>query len=126
MTIESAIARVNKLRPNSVPEKTKVEWLSQVDGLVHREILLAHELPEEIPEEFDGYDHNTHPATVLLVPFPYDEIYIHWLNAQIDYAMMENDKYNNDRMLFNNAWDTFGDAWRRAHMPVQKTRELRI
>lgn len=125
MTIEGAIARVDRLRPNSVTDKDKVAWLSSVDGLVHREIILAHEHGEEL-DAFAGYDAGTDKGTELLVPFPYDEIYIHWLCAQVDYVNMEMDKYNNDRTLFNAAWETFGDAWRRGHMPVQRNRELRI
>ena len=125
MTIETAIGRVDRLRPNSVMEKDKIKWLSACDGMVHREILMAHvHDPED--EEFDGYDDDTDRSTEMLVPFPYDEIYIHWLCAQIDYVNMELDKYNNDRALFNNDWDTFGDAWRRGHMPIQRNRELRI
>jgi hypothetical protein len=125
MTIETAIARVDRLRPNSVEDKDKIAWLSSVDGLVHREIILAHEHGAEL-DSFSGYDDGTDRGTELLAPFPYDELYIHWLCAQIDYVNMELDKYNNDRALFNNDWETFGDAWRRTHMPVQRNRELRI
>ena len=125
MTIEGAIARVDRLRPNSVTDKDKVAWLSSVDGLVHREIILAHEHGEEL-DVFAGYDDGTDKGTELLVPFPYDGIYIYWLCAQVDYVNMEMDKYNNDRTLFNSSWETFGDAWRRGHMPVQRNRELRI
>lgn len=125
MTISAAISRVDRLRPNSLSDGDKVAWLSECDGLVHKEIVLAHEHDEDL-NTFDGYTEHTDRNTILLVPFPYDEIYVHWLCAQIDYANMELDKYNNDRALFNNDWETFQDAWRRNHMPVQKCRELRI
>ena len=125
MNIETALARVNTLRPNSVSDQIKVSWLSECDGLVHREIILNHEHGPEL-DTFGGYDEGTDRSTELLVPYPYDEIYIHYLAMKIDYATLETDKYNNDRALFNNAWDTFGDWWRRNNMPIQRCRELRI
>ncbi len=62
----------------------------------------------------------------MLVPDIYASLYIYWVMSKIDLENMENDKYNNDRTLFNSAYDTFSDYWTRTHMPIQRTRELRI
>ena len=125
MTLQQALDRIDQGKPNSVERDTKIEWLSEIEGLVHQEILMRHwHTPEEavIPH----YDADTDPGTKMLVPDIYASLYIYWVMSKIDLENMENDKYNNDRTLFNSAYDTFSDYWTRTHMPIQRTRELRI
>ena len=43
MTIAEAIQRVDTLRPNRYKDKEKVMWLSELDGQIFTEILMAHE-----------------------------------------------------------------------------------
>lgn len=72
------------------------------------------------------YDNSTSTSTVLMVPSPHDMLYVYWLICQIDHMNMEMDKYNNDRELFQNAYDTFCDWYTRQHMPKQRNREFRL
>lgn len=155
MTIQEAINRVDALRPNAQKREWKIRWLSELDGLIYHEIILTHERahagpklsrwdiitrypPEEREalmdqlhaqedtEKFTGYNNDTPQDTVLLAPYPYDEIYQHYLNRQIDLQNLEMDKYNNDTALFNNAYETFSNWYTRTHMPIQRQREMRI
>lgn len=125
MTIQEAITKVNLLRPNHIPDEQKVNWLSELDGMIHREIVLKHEHPAEL-DTFGGYDGNTDPNTKLLAPFPYDELYTYYLFAQCDLTNLEIQKYNNDKTLFNNAYDTLSDYWTRTYMPISRIRELML
>ena len=75
---------------------------------------------------YTGYTQDTDPGTVLIAPFPYDEIYGYYLMAQVDLQNQEIAKYNNDKALFNHAYEMLSDYWTRTHMPIQKTRELRL
>lgn len=162
MTIQEALDRIDIMRPNMLKKEFKIAALSEVDGLIYREIILNHEdeerrlmtpgeqiiflspemrthwmtpemreaagITEEESQEqgFTGYTMETDPGTELLVKFPYDELYTWWLASKVDWQNMEIDKYNNDRTLFNNAYDTFSDWYTRNHMPKQRTREFRI
>lgn len=157
MTIQQALDRIDLMRPNMVSKTVKVAALSELDGLIWREIIRNHEdgdgkrpmTPMEqiiflSPEQrtYDGtgpteeqqaeeqgpgeYTIDTDPGTELLVKFPYDEIYVWWLASRIDWQNQEIDKYNNDRALFNNAYDTYSDWYTRTHMPKQRVREFRI
>ena len=142
MTIQEALDRIDLMRPNMVAKAIKVAALSELDGLVWKEIIKNHEdgtpapltpdeqilflspeertigtEAEEEEEEFTGYTVDTDPGTELLVGFPYDEIYTWYLAARVDWQNQEFDKYNNDRALFNNAYDTFSDYYTRTHMP---------
>lgn len=125
MTIQTAIDRADMMKPNLMDRKLKIAALSELDGLIHREIILKHAHPPEM-DTFDKYTEDTDPGTELIAPWPYDEIYGWWLMARIDEMNLETDKYENDRTKFNAAYDMFHDWWRRNHMPLTNVRELRI
>lgn len=125
MTIQEAIERIDTLKPNKFPTRQKVAWLSDLDGMVWREVILAHEGVEP-GATFDGYDQDTEMDTELLVPVPYVDIYQHYMATQMDIANAESGKYAQDMLLFNNAWTTFGDYWTRTHMPVQRICQYRL
>lgn len=126
MTIQEALDRVDMLRPNRQPREMKIGWLSNLDGMIHKELILNHEHEEDL-DTFAGYDRDTGDGTVLIVPDPYaEEVYTWWLAQKVDLQNLEIDKYNNDKTLFAAAYETFSDYWTRTHMPKQITRELRI
>ena len=119
MTILEAINRVDSTKPNSYTQVEKIDWLSTLDGIIKSEIIDTHEGGEDI--NFDGYDANTSLDTVLLVPAPYDDIYIRWLEGRIDYANGEYAKHNNSMTAYNNAYDLYASYYNRKHMPKGKT-----
>ena len=55
--------------------------------------------------------------TELLVPAPYDDIYIRYLEMQIDYANGEYGKYNNSKVMYNETYTVFKRYYNRTHMP---------
>ena len=63
---------------------------------------------------------------MLLVPFPYTDMYLFYLSAPIDLGNAEIAKYNNNKQLFNNAYLTFSDYYTRTHMPLTACREFRL
>lgn len=157
MTIQQALDKIDIMRPNMLDKAFKIAALSELDGLIWKEIILNHEdgrgrpmtpgeqiiflSPEqrtywqegsedsqedETAEGYRGYTAETDPGTELLARFPYDEIYLWWLASKVDWQNMEIDKYNNDRTLFNNAYELYSDWYTRTHMPKQRTREFRI
>ena len=125
MNIQTALDRADEMKPNMMSRDLKIAALSELDGLIHREIILKH-VHTPAQHCFKGYDKDTDPGTELLAPWPYDEMYGYWLMARIDDQNLEYDKYENDRAKFNNAYDMFHDWWRRNHMPLTRNRELRI
>ena len=115
MTIMDAIYRIDELKPNSYSQSEKIKWLSTLDGLVKSEIIDTHEGGENIV--FTPYNENTDLSTVLLIPAPYDDIYLRWLEAQIDYANGEYKKYNNTLVAYNDAYSLFQRYYNRTYMP---------
>jgi hypothetical protein len=118
MTILEAINRVDTTKPNSYTQTEKVDWLSTIDGIIKKEIIDTHEGGENVV--FDGYDADTSLDTVLLVPAPYDDIYIRYLEMQIDYANGEYVKYNNSKVMYNETYSAFKRYYNRTHMPKGK------
>ena len=115
MTIEKAIFQVDELKPNQVAKAQKLEWLSQLDRRVFKEIFSTHEPDADTPQAFSGYTQDTPPDTELLVKPPYDDVYVYFLQMHIDLVNLEYDKYNNSLLLFNNAWGQFARAYHREH-----------
>ena len=117
MTIIEAINKVDVLKPNSYTQTEKVKWLSNLDGVIKSEIIDTHEGGEDIV--FNGYEDTTPVETEMLVPYPYDDLYIKWLESQIDYNNAEYQKYNNSTTAYNNAYSAFERYYNRQHMPKQ-------
>ena len=133
MTIQQAIDMADTMKPNMMPQDTKVLFLQEIDQLIYKEILLKHahtaeeevlpvyvtpadeeaEDAEEQEEESDSGDDRE-----LLVPDPYSMLYLYWLMSKIDLLNQEIDKYNNDRALFESAYETMSDWWTRTRMPL--------
>lgn len=118
MTIAEVISKVDALKPNTYTLEDKIDWLSNLDARVKSQIIDAHECNG--PFYFYGYDSMSDQDTELLVPAPYDEMYLRWLEAMIDYHNSEDERYNNAIMLFNNAYEGYKKHYTRTHMPLSR------
>ena len=118
MKIIEAINGIDSLKHNTYTQGDKVAWLSELDLTVKREISDTHEGGESI--DFTGYDDTTDTDTELLVPEPYDKVYLLWLEAMIDYYNGEYDKYNNASDSFNTAYNRYKNYYNRTYMPKGK------
>ena len=121
MTLIEAINAIDALKPNTYTQCDKIKWLSRLDGKVKREIIDTHEDSEAVV--FNGYDEDTPLDTELLADSPYDEIYLGWLEAQIDFANKEYAKYNNSILMFNNSYDAYFRYYNRTHLPLSAPRK---
>ena len=126
MTIMDALYRIDELKPNSYSQPEKIKWLSSLDGVIKSKIIDTH---EDCTNEsclachkgaFEGYGEDAVLTTELLVPAPYDDIYLRWLEAQIDYNNGEYDKYNNSLVAYNDAYMLYQGYYNRTHMPKGK------
>ena len=118
MTIIEAINRIDAVNPNNYTQPEKVAWLSTLDGVIKKEIIDTHEGAEAVT--FNGYTVDTPVDTELIVPAPYDEVYLFWLQSKIDYWNGEMGKYNNSIMMYNQAYENFEKAYNREHKPISK------
>ena len=117
MKIIEAINRIDSLKHNTYTQSDKVAWLSRLDAMVKNHIIDTHEGNERT---FTGYDDSTDLQTELLIPAPYDEVYLRWMEAQIDYHNGEYDRYNNAIDMFHTAYSAYENYYNRTHMPNGK------
>ena len=119
MKIIEAISRLDSQKHNTFSQSDKVEWLSRLDSMVKKHIIDTHEGADEVT--FTGYDGTTDLQTELLIPEPFDEVYLRWMEAQIDYANGEYNKYNQSIQMYMTAYDGYANYYNRNHMPLGKS-----
>lgn len=111
MTIIEAINRIDSLKPNSFKQEEKIKWLSTVDDIVKTNIINNY----EEASDFTGYTEATPVTTSLLVPSPFDELYLFWLESKIDYWNGDTAKYNNSTEMYNAAYNAYARYYNRTH-----------
>ena len=114
MTIDQAINTLDARQNNTFSRQEKIGWLSQLDGLIFSEVISTHRGEET---SFTGYTTETDPQTRLLVPAPWEDIYLHYMQAQMDYANGEMTRYANAAALYNSGLTAYKNHYNRAHMP---------
>lgn len=102
-TIREIIERVDELRPNAFTEKMKLAWLSELEGKIAADVMLMNideicTLELKYPDSMD---------TEPMVRYPHQDIYVYWLQAQIDYANGEYNKYQNSMEMYNQHYGNF-------------------
>lgn len=124
MTIDQAIKLADTLKPNGYPKDMKVLWLSKLDGQIFAEVLASH---EDCPfDAFRGYE-EADGGTQLLVPYPFaEDIYKHFLHAQIDKENGEMTKYNQNITLYTAAFQSYANYYNRTHRPKSAGRRFRF
>ena len=68
--------------------------------------------------EFTPYTEQSDGSTALLIPPPYDEVYQRYLEAQMDYANGEFERFNNSNAMYTAAYTAFVNYYNRTHLPI--------
>lgn len=115
LTAGEVLSQVDAMLPNQYTAAEKLRWLAQAEGFVKREIFHDRGVLSEMTTD-----------TALCVPAPYDEMYRHYIEAQIHYANAEMSRYNNASTAWNNAFLTYRDYHCRTVMPRFAAKKLRF
>lgn len=111
MTLGEAITAADALRRNMIPEELKLKMLSELDGKLYYGLIY----PDAADGEFNGYTSETASDTQLLVPYPYDALYVPYLEAEICRINGETARYNSARMVFEEKYGEYADRFVRTH-----------
>lgn len=103
MKVREAIERVDEVKPNAFDSKAKIFWLNALEGRIAADLFLLapveiRQLQYRFPEDME---------TELLVTAPHEDIYILWLQAKIDEANGEYNKYQNTMQIYNEYYGSF-------------------
>lgn len=103
MTANKAIEIVDSLKPNSYDEEAKLRWINDLEGMVKRLVIQDKEFtPYEYPGDMDKE---------LLVPAPFDNVYVLYLEAMIDFYNKEYGNYNNSVAMFEANFTEYKKAY---------------
>lgn len=122
MTIQQAIDLVDDLKPNQIEKVRKIEWLSNLDEWIWREIMCRREKRPDTPDAFTPYTLETDGDTELLIQPPFDDTYRFWLETQIDLVNEDFDLYLNSNVMCQAALGRFTRYWYRNHPMKQPER----
>lgn len=106
MKIREVIEAADNARPNTVDDRTKCKWLVNLNMEIAEMMEIT--APEFVYPDLE-YE--------LLMPAPYDEVYVAYLKAKIDYEMKETEDYANDYQEYNYMMADGRAWWRRHHVP---------
>lgn len=115
MTMNQVIEELDKLKPNVYDEDTKYKWMARLDGMISTQVH-GEELPEyTLPDDAD---------MPLLVPAPFDDIYVLYCASMIDFHNREYSNYNNTALMFTERLDAY-KAWYIQNHTQSKARYFR-
>ena len=106
LTIGEAIRLCDQLCPNSYEAAEKKMWLSSLDLSIYNEVFQHYQCPQG-DFAFRGYQEDTSDTAKLLVPPPYDQLYIQYLVYQMDLYNGETARAANDAAAYNQTYQEF-------------------
>lgn len=104
MTASEAIATAKETRQGAIDYSQYLKWINVLEGRVQVELMGKH--PNEIIKYTQEDDNKE-----LLVPHPYDEIYVYYLCAMTDFFNEEWDIYANDADVFEKKFEDYKTAY---------------
>ena len=99
MKVGEAIERADALRPNPFSSEEKMQWLSEIDGKISKQILKR--------DDFKAYELKDFRETKLLAEDAYTDIYLFYLCAMIDFFSRDYGEYNNSVKMFNSLYEKY-------------------
>jgi len=111
MTPNKIIEQIDNMAPNTFREEDKLQWISELDGMVQRTVW---QLPHE---ETISYAYPQDMDRELLIPSPFDNVYALYVKAMIDYHNGEFEKYNASAQMFHTRFEDYKKAYIRENMP---------
>lgn len=114
MKIQEAIDWADEMKPNAFTSEAKLAWLNALEGRIAADVFLM--APAEIAAlRYTEEDMETE----LLVAPPHDDIYTLWLQAKIDEANGEYNKYANSMQIYNEHYGNFVRWFAGLYEPAQ-------
>ena len=120
MTLQEAILRADRMRPNTVPHIEKVAWVNHLEADIYELMAVntaGYDASWRTCSCCDGCSScdNAAECIGLMMPAPYDVIYPLYLAAMIDNYQEEVQLYQNDMEIANAAIADAKAWWRRTH-----------
>lgn len=119
MKIGELIAYVTAVKGREFPPEVYDVWLNEVEGLVQTRV---HLVPDEAVVRLvrDAEDPEAFNETVLSAPFPYDKLYAPYIEAKVDFANGEYDRYENSMAMFDQFFTEYMAHYAQVYRPADR------
>lgn len=111
MKAKEALARLNSVYPNPLDKDEQMHALNELERMIYDEVVLDY---EPVNPDFDSTI-GVRDDDTLLASGTYEELYVHWLTAQMAYALHEYEQYTSSMQMFNSYYEKFVRKYAKAH-----------
>lgn len=94
MLVKEAIQKVKERKPNAYNDEALLDYINEIEAMIQRELYL------ETPEQIVQYEYPDGLEEELILPTPYNMIYVTYVIMMIQYNQEEYTAYNNSNALF--------------------------
>lgn len=114
MTVGELIETIIRLRGQQYGEDIMMGWLNEIEGQVIDEVVNR---AEGYDVEFKHLSYDSDAEKRLTIPERFQDVYINYMLSKIDYHNQETERYNNDVIMYNSAYDAYAAWFRRENRP---------
>lgn len=112
MKLEKLIENIITIRGQQYDSEIITSWINEVEGQAIDEVFNR---ANEFDIEFIPYDYKTDSDRELLIPDRFQDVYANYIYAKMDFLNQESERYNNDVVMYNAAYDSFSSWFMRNH-----------
>lgn len=141
MTVAGIIEQYNSEFNNQIDDSVKLGWLKKLEQMIINEVINshAHDLADNnslnlkvsgstlhitkagsLKDHIDSWDMDTE----LLVPEPYDDLYIYFLDQRIALRTNDKSKFNAATTMYNNALLQYQQYFNRTYPTLKREKRL--
>lgn len=111
MTLKEVYDEVQRQKPNAFTEAEITQWISNIEIQIAREIYHVDSIE---------YSWTADQNTELLMEAPFEDIYVLYVMAQIDFRNGDYSRYNNELSQFDQRFTDAQASYLRRHKPRRK------
>lgn len=117
MTLNKLIENMIQLRGLEFGTDIMVGWVNEIEAQAVEQVINH---AEGCDLEFVPYEYEKDGERELLIPDRFQDVYMNYLFAKIDFNNQETERYNNDVAMLESAWNGY-EAW---HIRTNKQKPL--
>ncbi len=117
MKLGELIEIIIDTRGQQYDEEFLTGWVNEIEGQVVEEVINQ---AEGYNIAFVPYDYTQDAERTLQIPDRFQDVYINYLYAKIDFNNQETERYNNDVAMYNASYEAYAAWFRREHRPKKR------
>ncbi len=114
MTLGKLIETIIALRGQQYDTDIMVGWVNEIESQAVEQVINR---SEGVQVDFTPYEWEIDMEKELLIPDRFQDVYMSYMFAKIDFMNQEIERYNNDVAMQDAAWKAYASWHIRTHMP---------